>query len=268
MYFIRKLRPPKMSIETIFGLILLPLVLILFIFAGFQATFGVIAVVEFFAVVIQVILYIRTRNINFLLMALALAMIFIFALAIAILGLERARGEFRVLSLLVILASVIVIYIVTNKKVKWRTREILELSAMPVSGVENGFTERPMPAGKIEATGFELESFASFLRENQIAIPYADGGAVVFSLTSNYWKQIGLKSGYEDESWVRIDPNGLVSASISKEHYLKFRDRFSFDQLCQSLGALFIDFFELYRNGEGKKIIERCDRLGLNPFIE
>ena len=257
-----------MSIEAIFGLILLPLILILIIFAGFKATFGVIALIELFAVVIQVILYIRTRNINFLLLAMALGMIFIFALFLAIFGLERARGALRFLALLVIMASVIVIYIVANKKVKWRTREILELSAMPVSGVENGFTERPMPAGKIEATSLELESFATFLRESQIAIPYVDGGAVVLSLTSNYWKQIGLKSGYEDESWVRIDPNGLVSASISKEHYLKFRDRFSFDQLRQSLGALFNDFFELYRNGEGKQIIERCDRLGLNPFIE
>ena len=257
-----------MSVETIFGLILLPLLILLFIFAGFQVAFGFIAVVELLSVVLQVGLFFRTRNPHFLLLALALGLIFVFALVLALVGLDGARQGYRSLAPLVLAASIIVIYVIANKKVKWRTREILELSAMPVTGVENGFTERPMPAGKIEATDLELKSFAAFLRQNQIAIPYTDGEAVILSLTSNYWKQIGLKSGYEDESWVRIESNGQVSASISKDQYWKFRDRFSFDQLCRSLGALFISFFEMYRNGEGKKVIERCDSLGLNPFIE
>jgi hypothetical protein len=213
-------------------------------------------------------LFIRTRNIHFLWLALALVMLFIFALALSVFGLEQARQMVRPLAMLVIVASGIVIYIISKKKVKWRTREILELSAMPVSDVENGFTERPLAAGKIVVTDLELESFASFVRSNQIAIPYQEDDAVIFSLTSNYWKQIGLKDGYEDESWVRFDRNGQVSASISKSHYLKFKSHFSFDRLCHSLGTLFIEFFELYRKGEGMKVIERCDRLGLNPFIE
>jgi hypothetical protein len=268
MYFNRKLHPPKMSIESMFGLVMLPVIIMLFLFAGHRVAFGFIAFVELIAAALQVSFYIRTRNIHFIWMALALGMIFIFALALSVYGIDRARSMAPPLSMLVILASILIIYIISKRKVKWRTREILELSAMPVSGMENGFTERPLAAGRIEMTDLELESFAAFARENQIAIPYFEEDAVIFSLTSNYWKQIGLMDGYEDESWVRIDRDGQVSASISKSQYLKFKSHFSFDQLCQSLGMLFINFFELYKRGEGKKIIERCDNLGLNPFIE
>ncbi len=268
MYFMRKLHPPKMSTDTIIMLGLLPLIILLFVFAGYRATFAFIAFLELIFAAVQVGLFLRTRNIYFIWMAVALAMIFIFALALSIFGLEEARERARPLSLLVIMALGIVIYLITGKKVKWRTREVLELSAMPVSGMENGFTERPLVAGRAEGTELEIESFAAFVRENQIAIPYFEDGALILSLTSNYWKQIGFKNGYEDESWVRFDRNGQVTASISKDHYLNFKGHLSFDQLCQSLGTLFIKFFELYKKGQGKQVIDQCNNLHLNPFIE
>lgn len=268
MYFIRKLRPPEMSIETIIGLGLAPILLLLFVLIGVNAMFGFIAIVELIAMIIQLNLFIRSRNIAFLWMALSFFIITVFAIDIAFFGLDKNKAEFPILAVGVIFATIIIIYILTSKKVKWRTREMLELSAMPVTDVKNGFTERPHPSGKIEATKLEVEAFTKFIRKNLIAIPYEEDENVVYSFTSNYWKQIGLKSGYEDESWVSIDKKGNVNSFISKNDYLKFKDDFSFDQLCNSMGSLFIEFFELFKRGEGVRIINRFNDLRLNPFIE
>jgi len=257
-----------MSIETIIGLGLAPVLLLLFVLSGVNAMFGFIAIVELIVMFIQLNLFFRSRNFAFLWMALSFFIITIFAVEIAFFGLNKNNSEFPVLAVGVIFAAIIIIYILANKKIKWRTREILELSAMPVSDVKDGFTERPHPSGKIESTKLEIEAFTEFIRKNLIAIPYVEDENVVYSFTSNYWKQIGLKTGYKDESWVSIDKNGNVNSFISKSDYLKFKDNFSFDQLCNSMGNLFIEFFEIFRRGEGVQIISRLNDLRLNPIIE
>ncbi len=268
MYFLRKLRPPEMSIETIIGLGLGPVLLLLFVFSGVKAMFGFIAIVELIVMIIQLNLFFRSKNIAFLWMTFAFLIITVFAIDLAFFGLDKNKTEFPILAVGVIFAAIIIIAILANKKVKWRTREILELSAMPVSDVKNGFTERPHPSGRIEATNMEIEAFTAFIRKNLIAIPYVEDENIVYSFTSNYWKQIGLKSGYEDESWVSIDHNGNVNSFISKNDYMKFKNDFSFDQLCNSMGNLVIEFFEMFKRGEGVRIISRLNNLRLNPFIE
>lgn len=268
MYFIRKLRPPEISIETIIGIFMLPVILVLFLFFGFRAMFGFIALVELVALIIQLSLYLRSKNPAFLWMAISFAMVLVFAIYLSLFGIDKSRNEYPILAAGVILAALVVIYLIITKKIKWRTREILELSAMPVSEAEDGFTERPMPVGKIDATRIEMESFTHFIRKHLIAIPYYEEDTVIFSLTSNYWKQIGVRKGYDDESWVSIDGEGHVNAYISKQDYMKFKDRFSFDQLSLSLGKLFAGFFEMYKRGEGHKILRSFNDLRLNPFIE
>lgn len=257
-----------MTTESIIGISVFPVLVFFFLFLGIRAAFGFMAVVELVSIIIQVTLYIRTRNINFLWLALSLTLLFIFVLYVALFGLDNARRITGALAMLVIAAAVVAVSIVARKKIKWRTREILELAAMPVSGVEDGFTERPIPAGSVETNSLELEAFIAFMRENLIAVPYIEGDIVVFSFTSNFWKQTGLKKGYEGETWVSVDQKGRISASISKKDYLQYKHRFSFDQLCSSLGKLIEEFYDLFKRGEGKQVIERFDRLGLNPFIE
>ena len=174
MYFLRKLRPPEMSIETIIGLGLGPVLLLLFVFSGVKAMFGFIAIVELIVMIIQLNLFFRSKNIAFLWMTFAFLIITVFAIDLAFFGLDKNKTEFPILAVGVIFAAIIIIYILANKKVKWRTREILELSAMPVSDVKNGFTERPHPSGRIEATNLEIEAFTAFIRKNLIAIPYVE----------------------------------------------------------------------------------------------
>ena len=268
MYFNRKLRSPRMNIEHYIGLALGPILIVAFLWGGVEGAFFVIAGVEFLALVIMVNLLIRTKNSAYLLMALAFLLITVFALFIAIYGLEQSREQVVPLAAGVIVAAILILYIVFTRKIKWRTREMLELAAMPVNETKNGYTERPHPMGKVVGTKEEISAFALFLQKHLIAMPHVENEETFFSLTSRYSKQIGMKRGYKDESWVSFSNDGRVNVYIPKGDYLLYKDAFSFDQLCTNLGNLFIDFFELYKNGDSIRIIDRLNSLKLNPVTE
>jgi hypothetical protein len=57
-----------------------------------------------------------------------------------------------------------------------------------------------------------------------------------------------------------------VSVHIAQKVYLDYRQPLSFDQLCTSLGQVFIDFFELYKKGEGLRVIDRMDDIKIPVF--
>jgi len=248
MYFIRKLKPPEWNIEHKIGILCLPIMLVSFLIGGVKLMFAFIAFLEFVAMIIQLNMYFRTRNTGFLWLSLAFFFITVFAGQIAYTGLDNPGTDNIPFIVAVIFAGIIVAYLFVSKKLKWRTREILELAAMPVSDQKNGFSGRPLPSGKIKGTSFEIKSFADFLQKNLIAFPYFEGEKVVFSLLSSYSKRIGIKQGYADESWVSFDEDGNVAVLITKN--------------------LFVEFFELYKNGDGVRIIDRFNALKLNPFIE
>jgi hypothetical protein len=60
--------------------------------------------------------------------------------------------------------------------------------------------------------------------------------------------------------------DGEVSVHIARKDYLDYRQPLAFDQLCNSLGTLFVDFFELYTRGEGVRVINRLDDLRIGIF--
>ena len=104
---------------------------------------------------------------------------------------------------------------------------------------------------------------------NLIAVPYVEKDRVVFVITERYRKHItNIITDYSDESYVVFDFDGSVSVNITKQDYLKYKDELSFDKLCTSMGELFIDFFEMFKQGEGVQIIDKLNKLRLNPFIE
>ena len=268
MYFTRKLKPPQPGIDFLAVIIALPAVLIIMAYWGIRAAWGAVAIIEFLVVLMHLNMYFRTRNTSFLFLVAAFLMIVIYAVQVSVFGMTKNDPENIPLTIATITAIFIMAYIVFNKKIKWRTREILELAAMPVSDTKNGFTERPLSLGRIDATAYEIESFSLFLSKNMIVMPYKENGKTIFSLANSYWKKNGLKRGYADESWVSFSENGDVNVYISKNDYLLYRDTFSFDQLCSNLGSLFIDFFEMYKKGEGIRILDKLNALHLNPITE
>ena len=268
MYFIRKLKPAQLGSEFLIPLFALPVFLIIVVIWGIRAAWGAIAVIEFLVVLMHLNMYFRTKNNSFLWLAAAFLIVVIFAIYISILGMPREDPERIAMIIAVLPAFFIMGYIVLNKKIKWRTREILELSAMPVEETRNGFTERPLSIGKIDATEKEINSFAEFISKNMIAMPYQENGKIIFSISSSYWKQNGLRRGYEDESWISVNKSGEVNVFISQNDYLMYRDTYSFDQLCNNMGHLFIEFFELFKKGEGIRIMDKLNALHLNPITE
>jgi hypothetical protein len=78
-----------------------------------------------------------------------------------------------------------------------------------------------------------------------------------------FGRLLGLSGDYRDATWINFDAEGNVSVHIAQKDYLDYREPLAFDQLCASLGQLFIDFFELFKKGEGIRVIDRMDDLRL-----
>ncbi|MBC8459095.1 MAG: hypothetical protein H8D67_13965 [Deltaproteobacteria bacterium] len=64
-----------------------------------------------------------------------------------------------------------------------------------------------------------------------------------------------METNYSDETYISFSNNGNVTVNITQEDYLKYKDSYAFDQLCNHLGKLFIGFFEDYQKGESDKIL-------------
>jgi hypothetical protein len=156
-----------------------------------------------------------------------------------------------------------------TKKIKWRGREVLEMTAGPVEETGSGYTTRPLPAGKTEFTPRQIGQFAQFAKRHLIAVPYTGKDKIVFVpvITGREFAFImGLKNDYVDETWVAFDLNGDVSVNISHRDYLNYNEELSFDQLCESLGNLFIEFIEMFQSGKSVRIIDRMNNVGISPF--
>ncbi|UCF60651.1 MAG: hypothetical protein JSV37_12935 [Anaerolineaceae bacterium] len=214
--------------------------------------------------------WIRTMSTGYLVATLYQAALGIFIMTLPAdleVGLQSPFS--RLFLVIYVLLLPVLGYYAFTKKIKWRGREILELAATTVEEVGNGFTPRPLPAGKLEYTHNELLAFTEFVRRNLVAIPFNEGQRimmVVVKMGEEFRYILRLHDDILDETWVSFDFNGEVSVNISQRDYLEFREALSFDQLCDSLGKLFIDFFDMFRRGESVRVIDRMDALRLSPF--
>jgi len=267
MYFLRKLKTNTKSFRLflIIGITLIVYLLALTLYGGQAAmvVWGLIMLIYVPGTVIDLKI---TRNPVFLvplffqLSAGGLACILAFNHP------KSVRSLVILLGLAILFFMIWSLILTSTRKIKWRHRDVLELAAMPVKDVSNGFTSRPRPTGKADFSEVELKGFTRFLRYHLIAIPHLEENRIVFSLDMTFKHKAGLLKNYLMHSYVAFDFDGNVSAFISKNDYLKYQNQLSFDQLCQSMGNLFIDFLELFKKGEGIRVIDRMNALRLNPF--
>jgi len=153
------------------------------------------------------------------------------------------------------------IYIAITKKVKPRVREILELAAKPVNGTANGFTNRPYVSGRAEFSRSEMKAFSKFLMKHLIALPYYEENRTVILLEYSFKHILYLRSDCSGLTHIIFNDDGHVLVNISREYYLKYKKELTFDQLCDSLGHLFIEFLETFKKGKGERIIERMNSI-------
>jgi len=269
LYSIRKLKPDR----NFYGILIPFAVLAIGALFGFLIDLAAAAyfITAFFwaYALYSFLTFVRTRNAGFIVVTLYQLTVGVMALLVP----ERIGGpkdpEIIFLMFLIIFFLVWLIILFITKKMKWRGREILEMAAGPVEDTGSGYTTRPLPAGKTEFTQRQIIQFAQFAMRHLIAVPYIGKDKVVFVPVITGRESlfiVGLKSDYTDETWVAFDSNGDVSVNISHRDYLNYNEELSFDQLCESLGNLFIDFVELFLRGEGIRIIDRMNNVNISPF--
>ena len=81
---------------------------------------------------------------------------------------------------------------------------------------------------------------------------------------SEFHPSVWLRPDYVGRTWVSIGFDGNVAVNLSQEDYLDYRQDLSFDQLCASLANLFIEFLDLFRKGQGVRIMDRLDALQMS----
>ena len=268
MFRIQKLKPDRSITGLIPAISSLTIGALLGVIFG-KEVFYIFLGLFFWAFAIYSFLgFFRTNNSGFLVPALyqVFGGIVIFSWGTSD-GAETDLTKISVIFTLLFLGGVI--YLTATKKIKWRGREVMELAAFPVDDTGNGYTPRPLPAGKTEFSQHQILEFADFARRHLIAVTYVGKDKVVFvpvMMGKEYGFVLGLKNDYTDETWVSFDFEGNVSVNISHRDYLNFKEALSFDQLCASLGNLFIEFIETYLRGEGVRIIDKLDALGIGVF--
>jgi hypothetical protein len=272
MSLVRKLKPDR----NITGL-LIPISLIL-IWGISMLVFEVPTSLIILAVLIWIyslfylIVFARTGNFTQLLIFLdgifAGSVVYSFTLYFDATGAEKLQFRLAYISGLVFFGFVLG-YLAVTRKSKWRGREIFELAAEPVEETGNGYTARPRPVGKVEYSPQQIRSFARFCARHLIALPYYTSkniALVPIKMGDEFGRVLGLSGDYRDATWINFDVNGDVAVHIAHKDYLDYREPLAFDQLCTSLGQVFIDFFELTNKGEGVRVIDRMDDLKIGIF--
>jgi len=265
MYVIHKLKPDRNFYPLLipFGsLLVAALVGVLF---GVEAAFIFFAVFLWGYATYTLLIFIRTQNTSFIIVTLFQISSGLVAISMPAVINDPANKGVTIFFLICELFFLVWVLIqVATRRMKWRGREILELVADPVDDIGNGYTARPLPAGKTEFTQRQIMEFAEFARRNLIAVSYIGKEKVVFvpvMTGREFGFVMGLKSDYTDETWVAFDFDGNVSVNISHRDYLEYKESLAFDQLCESLGNLFVEFVEMQQRGEGVRILDRMDSL-------
>jgi hypothetical protein len=264
----RKLKPSSLNVETVIGITVGMFAVLLVLLMGLILFFALAAMLTFFCMVITFLIFIRTKNSYQLIVSLFFLSCTSVSVSVILFGFESAHPILFGQGVIALLLAFWSVYLVFTRKVKWKTREILELAAIPVQDTSAGYTQRPLSVGRVTSSYDELLTFSSFLHRNLIAVPYIENGSIVLSFSSKLARQIGLLTDYLDTTWVRFDQQGNVTVNISRTDYLLYKDELSFDQLCDSLGKLIIEFHDQFLSGEGIRIIDKINSLRLNPLTE
>jgi len=224
-----------------------------------ERAFGiVISMVAGMAALVHLLLSVRTRNWGHL-------VVMLFYSFLSLVFQSCFPSELRlVFSLGAGVFFILMMYVLFTKKINWRYEEILELAARPIKKTEDGFTHRPFPAGETQYARNEVMDFAKFLLKNIIAVPYYEDNRVVMVIPANMFRHLlYLRRDYLEDTYVSFDFEGSISVHIAQKDYLRYKDEWTFDQLCQSLGDVFKRFLCLHQRGEGHIVIAQLNDISV-----
>jgi hypothetical protein len=268
MYYPRKLRNDFRITGFIPAIICISIGALIWLFIGRREGYLSVSIFIILYSWFSFWIYLRTRNQSYL---AASTWQFLSGIYIATsLGYPVIKGvDPKISGLLIFLflsSTVWLFYLVFTRRAKWKGREVFELASLSIEPQPDGFTERPHPAGKAEYTRSELTGFAQFLRKNLIAMPYFEENRIVFvpvKMEEEFSYIFNPEKFKESRSWIAFDFQGNVTVNVSKRDYIGYKEELSFDQICDNLGKLFIEFMKYYRKGEAERILYKLNELGL-----
>lgn len=274
MNTVRRLKPERSLVGFFPAVISMVIFFISILVIGVVDSFKVLALIILLYAMIMIGFYYRKTNSKTSL-ASSVYLIF-FGLTLWTLEIQyRGNPDLvfpplcRLFAIFMVVMWVWLLYLMTTRKAKWKGTEVLELSAVGVNPSDDTFTERPFPVDKIDFHKDELISFAAFMRKNQICMTYQDDEKIYFvpiTMKDSMYLLFHPELNVIENTWVSFSFSGDVTVHISKKTYLMYNENLAFDQLCTSMGNLFVDFFESYRKGEGVRIVDKLDELKLNIF--
>lgn len=274
MIYYRKLKPDKSIVGFVPAIASIVIFAISALAIGPGSALKVLgAIMFFYAAVTLGFYYIRTRSTTYLISGTYLI---VFGCLLLTMQPQYTgnRAFFlpplaRFFGIWMMVLWVWLVYLMATRKVKWKGTEVLELAAQGVDPSEDTYTERPLPVGKIEGSRDEILSFAAFLRKNHICMSYQEDDKtylVPVTMSDSMYLVVHPEFNVIEKTWISFNYTGDVAVHISKRTYLAYRENLTFDHLCHSMGDLFIEFFDWYRNGEGVRVIDKLDELKLNIF--
>ena len=89
-----------------------------------------------------------------------------------------------------------------------------------------------------------------------VPVKMGDEFSHLFSSNINYW----------NKTWIAFDFDGNISSHISKKDYLDYKKNLDFDGLCESLGKLFVEFFQYMQKDEEIRIIDKLNEVKVGYF--
>jgi len=181
----------------------------------------------------------------------------------------RDRTIFNFFKVLTLPCIGAIIYLVVTRRAKWRGRDILELAAAPIDELGDGFTERPYPSGKADYSWDEILGFAKFCGKHMVSLPYIESERVYLvpvRMGKEYGHLWNVSRNISKDTWVCFDSEGNVTVNISKDDYYLYRDDLSFDQLCDSMANVYVDFLDLYKRDLTIRIIDRLNSVKIGFF--
>ncbi len=271
----RKLKPDKGLqglVPAIFSLLLFFCTLVIW---GFQPAFDTLGVlILIYSVALGFWPYYKTGNAYILVSGFYLVSFGLVLILIDINGnidhpIVFQSAEVKLSMIFVYLFLIWLVYLVLQKKMKWRGREIMELAAWDVEESPDSYTERPRPAGIVDYSKYDLIDFANYLKRIMVGMTYQEDTRILIVPVKqgNEWDAMyNPNFSYSEKTWISFGFDGQVSVHISRKDYLDYRDDLAFDQLCDSLGRLMITFADFYMKGNKIRIIDRLNSVKTGFF--
>ena len=158
-------------------------------------------------------------------------------------------GTFIILGL-IILVNWKTIY--AQERYELNARRLFKLAANLITDISDGFTERPYAAGNFSTDREQLLGFARYLEGKYISRCIHKQKDLYLLISLN--RSILTTDDPVSVSHILIQESGKMTVYITKADYHQFRRRYNFNQLCESLGDVFIRFYNYYQEGRDNRI--------------